>query len=75
MSLDLNPYPQRPRGCCQKAVLEQRYRGLMEDSIQDAIYLSTRNNELMQENQVLRQGTIWAAGKKINISLALFLVY
>lgn len=40
----------------QKLVLEQRFRSLLEDAIQDAIFLSTTNSELQQETERLREG-------------------
>jgi len=38
----------------QKAAIDQRYRALLEDSIQDAVYLSSRNTDLTQDNTDLK---------------------
>ena len=46
----------------QKVAMESRYRELLDDAIQDAIFLSTRNNELMDESSQLQTGT--AAGTR-----------
>ena len=37
-------------------VIEGRFRGLLEESIQDAIFLAARSSELTQQNQELRDG-------------------
>ncbi|GFR61522.1 kinesin-like protein [Elysia marginata] len=39
----------------QKAAIDSRYRQLLEESIQDAVYLSSRNSDITQENQLLKQ--------------------
>ena len=39
----------------QKAAIDSRYRQLLEESIQDAVYLSSRNSDISQENQLLKQ--------------------
>ena len=41
----------------QKMVLEQRFRGLLEESLDDAIYLSAANSELKLQVQDLKQGS------------------
>ena len=42
----------------QKVVLEQRFRGLLEESLEDAIYLAAVKSELKLQVQDLRQGKI-----------------
>ena len=42
----------------QKVVLEQRFRGLLEESLEDAIYLAAVNSELKLQVQDLRQGNV-----------------
>jgi hypothetical protein len=39
-----------------KVALEQRFRGLLEESLEDAIYLAAVNSELKLQVQDLRQG-------------------
>ena len=40
----------------QKLVLEQRFRSLLQDAIQDAVFLATTNSELQQQNEQLCEG-------------------
>ena len=40
----------------QKYEIEQRFRALLEDAIKDAIFLSSRNEELLQEHKELKAG-------------------
>lgn len=37
--------------------MDQRYRGLLEESLEDAIYLSAVNSQLKQQMQDLKEGT------------------
>ena len=39
----------------QKAAFEQRYHSLLEDSVQNAVYLSSTYEELVVENHLLKQ--------------------
>lgn len=41
--------------------LDNRWRGLLDDAIQDAVFLNSRNNELTQDNERLK------LGKAINV--------
>ena len=40
----------------QKVALEQRFRGLLEESVEDAIYLAAVNSELKLQVQDFKQG-------------------
>lgn len=40
-----------------KVDLENRWRGLLDDAIQDAVFLNSRNNEVSQQNEQLKLGT------------------
>ena len=42
----------------QKLTIEQRFRGLLEEAIQDAIFLATKNAELIDENRRLNEGMV-----------------
>ena len=44
----------------QKLTIEQRFRGLLEEAIQDAIFLATKNAELVDENRRLNEGKIFS---------------
>ena len=41
----------------QKVVIEQRFRCLLEESLQDAIYLSAENSQLKMCSNDTRQGS------------------
>ncbi|XP_062513671.1 kinesin-like protein KIF3B [Corticium candelabrum] len=51
----------------QKLVLEQRFRSLLQDAIQDAVFLATTNSELQQQNEQLCEEV---AGLKDKLSVA-----
>lgn len=53
----------------QKVALEQRYRSLLEDAVQDAIFLSSRNSDLELENQGLKQGALFSRKKFFPVNL------
>ena len=40
----------------QKIVIEQRFRQLLEEAIQDAVYVSIENSQLKASSQNIRQG-------------------
>ena len=40
----------------QKLTIEQRFRALLEEAIQDAVFLATKNSELAEDNRRLHEG-------------------
>ena len=46
----------------QKIVIEQRFRQLLEEAIQDAVYLSMENSQLKASSQNIRQGRYMKGG-------------
>lgn len=56
----------------QKIAIDKRYRELLDDAIQDAVFLSSRNSELVTENESLMMGKLHSLCLQLLVNVKVF---